>query len=54
MFTLFPDADLSTDITMLYYHIRLYIYLAKNWDLFLKMVSIVSLSLHLVIKGSYS
>jgi len=54
MFTLFPDANMSTDITMFYNHIRLCISLAKNWYLFLKTVSIVSLSFHLVIKGSYS
>ena len=45
---------MSTDITMFYYHIRLCISLAKNRDLFLKTVSIVSLSFHLVIKGRYS
>ena len=54
IFTLFPDANLSTDITMFYYHIRLCISLANNCDLFLKTVSIVSLSFHLVIKRSYS
>ena len=54
MFTLSPDANLSTDITRFYYHIRRCISMAKNWTLFLKTVSIVSLLFHLVIKGSYS
>ena len=44
IFTLFPIANLSTDITMFYYHIRLCISLAKDWYLFLKTVSIVALS----------
>ena len=52
--TLFPGVNLSTDITMFYYHIRLCISLANNWELFLKKVSVVSLSFHLVIKGSFS
>ena len=54
IFSLFSDANLSTVITVFYYHRRLCISLANNWDLFLKTVSIVSLSFHLVIKGSYS
>ena len=54
IFKLFPDANMSTGITMFYYHIRLCIYLAKNWDLFLKTVSIVSRWFRIVIKGSYS
>jgi len=54
MITLFPDANLSTGITVLLSHATLYIFGEKLGYLFFKTVSIVSLSFYLVIKGSYS